>query len=373
MIADFTEQEVVSSEEVKSQLMEQIQQKRESNNQEKDHALQEREADEVYVRQDARDGQQMGEGVEEEEDSDDSEQEEKRKSFQFQIDDDFLDIDENATMEIKADGKTVKMTLRELRDAAAGGVAVRNRMRVLSEERKKLYEPYKNFNKLAESDPLSALKKVFYAIKQVDPKADVNKFLSGLGKQAQSLSRMSPSERKAYSLERELNDTRETLTESERLAKVQEMKQELIGEMGLSEEQILTYGQNLLSNPTLAEGIRNEEDLFDRIADLADEVQRQQAVVSALHKYDSKLKKDDPLVFELSSILEKNPDFDEDDLNEIAEKIILGVKKSNAARVLSKRNRSKVLPGRGQIKSYSKMTPKEALRAQILEKRKSHT
>lgn len=372
MIADLKEQSSISSDEVKNQLMDQIQQKREGN-QEKNDAFQEQEADEVHVREYSRDRQQMGEGSEEREDAYNSEQEEKGKSFQFQIGNETFDIDEKATFEIKADGKPVKMTLKELRDAASGGIAVRNRMRVLADERKKLYEPYKNFNKLAESDPLSALKKVFYAIKQVDPKADVNQFLKGLGKQAQNLAQMSPSERKSYSLERELNDTRETLTEKERLAKVQEMKQELIGEMGLSEEQVVSYGQHLLSNPTLAEGIKNEEDLFDRIADLADEVQRQQAVVSALHKYDSKLKKDDPLVFELSSILEKNPDFDEDDLNEIAEKIILGVKKSNVSKVLSKRNRSSVFTGKGPVKSYSKMTPKDALRAQILEKRKSHT
>ena len=365
------EQDTVSSEEAKSELIEQLREKKQQQAEERKNAFQEQETDEVHVRKHARDGEQMGRGSEEDEEASDSEQEEKGKSFQFTLGDDVVDVDENAVIEIKADGKPIKMTLKELRDAAAGGVAVRNRMRILAEERKKLYAPYKNFTNLSESDPLSALKKVFSAIKQIDPKADINKFLVGLGKQAQNMSKMSPSERKAYELERELDDTRENLTESQRIAKIQEMKQELIGEMGLTEEQVYSYGQQLLSNPTLAEGIKTEEDLFDRIGDLADEVQRQQAVVTALHKYDPKLKKNDPLVFELSSILEKNPDFDESDLDEIAQQILTGVKKSNASRVLSKRQRSNVVKGYKPGKDYSKMSAKEALKAKILDKRKS--
>jgi hypothetical protein len=364
-------EKTVSSEEAKSQLIEQLQEKREQQAQEKRNAFQEQETDEVHVQSTTRDRQQVGDGDEEEQETTDSEREEKGKNFQFSIGDEIIDIDENAVIEIKADGKPVKMTLKEMRDAASGGVAVRNRMRILAEERKKLYAPYKNFTNLSESDPLSALKKVFSAIKQVDPKADLNKFLAGLGKQAQNLTRMSPSERKAYELERELDDTRENLTENQRIAKIQEMKQELIGEMGLSEEQVYSFGQQLLSNPTLAEGIKTEEDLFDRIGDLADEVQRQQAVVTALHKFDPKLKKNDPLVFELSTILEKNPDFDESDLDEMAEAILTGVKKSKASRVLSKRQRSSAVKSYVPNRDYSKMNPKEALKAKILDKRKS--
>ena len=358
-------EERVSSEEAKSQLIEQLQEKREQQAQEKKDAFQEQEtADSEPEEKGKKDAFQ-------EQETSDSEPEEKGKNFQFSIGNKIIDIDKNAVIEIKADGKLVKMTLKEMRDAASGGVAVRNRMRILAKEREKLYAPYKNFTNISESDPLSALKKVFSAIKQVDPKADLNKFLAGLGKQAQNLTRMSPSERKAYELERELDDTRENLTENQRIAKIQQMKQELIGEMGLSEEQVYSFGQQLLSNPTLAEGIKTEEDLFDRIGDLADEVQRQQAVVTALHKFDPKLKKNDPLVFELSTILQKNPDFDESDLDEMAEAILTGVKKSKASRVLSKRQRSSAAKSYVPNRDYSKMNPKEALKAKILDKRKS--
>jgi len=360
-------EETISSDEVKTSLIDQLNEKKE-----RQHAIQEQETDALHVQPTSKNSESMGEGGEEGTQADNFESEEKGKSFQFSLGDDLIDVDENALIELKADGKIIKMTMKEMRDAAAGGVAVRNRMRSLSDERKKMQQPYKNFSEISESDPLGALKKIFYVINQVDPKANFNKFLTGLGKQAQNLTRMSPSERKAYELERELDDTRENLTESQRVAKIQEMQQDLIRDMGLTEEQVYTYGQSLLSNPALAEGIKTEEDLFDRIGYLADEVQRQQAVVSALQKFEPKLKKTDPLVFELSSILEKNPDFDESDLDEIAEEILRGVKKSNASRVLSKRPRSNVVRGqRVSTKNYSNMSPKDALKAMILDKRKS--
>lgn len=372
MTAELQDQEVISSEDSKLNLMEQIQQRKEEASKGNQDAFQKQKTDEVHVRQSSRDSEQVGGGSEEEEETYDSEQEYQGKTFQFTLGEETFDLDENAVLEFKADGKPVKMSLKEMRDAAAGGVAVRNRMRSLAEERKRLYEPYKNFSKVAESDPLGALKKVFSAIKQIDPKTEFNQFLKSLGKQAQNLARMSPSERKAFELEKELDETRDNLTEKEKLAKIQEMRQELIDDLGLDDEKIFSYGQSILSNPTLAAGIRSEEDLFDRIGEFADEVQRQQAVVTALHKYNPQLKKNDPLVFELSQILEKNPDFDDRDLDEMAERIITGVKKSKASRVLSKRNRSKAIGGQVPTgKNYSKMTPKEALRAQILEKRKS--
>jgi len=366
--------EEVTREESKASLIDQLHEKREQQDQEREkNAFQEQKADEIHVRESSEDSQRMGGGSEEEEETHDSEREEKGKSFLYSLGEEEGEIDENAIFELKADGKTMKMTLKEMRDAAAGGVAVRNRMRQLSDERKKLYTPYKDFYNIASKDPLGALKKVFSAIKQVDPKADMNSFLVGLGKQAQSLAKMSPSERKAYQLEKELDETRETLTESERIAKIQDLKQELIGEMGMSEEQVFDFGQRILSDPTLAETVKNEEDLFDRIGDLHDEIERQQAVIAALQKHDPKLEGNDPLVFELSALLEKNPDFDESDLEEIAEGILKGVKKSNVSRVLSKRQRSNAVRGykAKQQPNYSRMAPKDALKQQILQKRNS--
>ena len=354
--------EVLDSSDVKTALLEQIQDKRD--------AVQKQKTNEVHVRQDAGDGEQVGEGGEEFESSHDNEPEEERASFKFVLGDEVFEVAEDAEFELKADGKPIKMTLKEMRDAAAGGVAVRNRMRQLAEEKKRLHDPYKNFIKFAEDDPFLALKKIFSVIKQVEPKADMNKFLVGLGKQAQNMAKLSPSERKAYELERELEETRDNLTESERIAKIQRRQQEIIEEYGFPEEKILQFGKQILDDPVISKSVQNEDELFDRIEELADEVQRQQAVVAALHKYDPKIKHNDPLVFELSALLEKNPDFHEGDLDDIAERLLKEVKKTKVSSVLSKRQRSSVVKGYKPAPDYSRLAPKDALKAQLLEKRK---
>ena len=369
-IATAQEAEDYSSE-TKDALLQQLQERNKD-------AVPKQETDEVHVREDAKVGEQVGEGSEEGEqeergvEANDSEQEEKRPSFQFALGEENWDVDPDAVFEFKADGKNISMTLSEMRDAAAGGVAIRNRMRNLAEERKKLYAPYKNFNSVSSKDPLGALKKVFAAIKQVEPEADLNAFLVGLGKQAQSLTEMSAPERKAYELEKELDETRETLTETEKAAIVQERKSDLIEGMGLTEEQVFEYGQSLLADPDLSKTIRNEEDLFDRIEYLADEVHAQHAVYTALQKHDPNLPNNDPLVFELSKILRNNPDFDEHDLEEIAQGVMTGIKKSNASRVLSRRQRSNVSKGYAKKKQdLSNLTPRDSLMQQILDKKNS--
>lgn len=361
-------EEPQTSEDIKASLIQQMQNKREEressgvNQDTETESDQETESDVI---------EHEGSGVEVEAE-DLGETQEKGKTFTFQLGEEEIEIDENAIFTLKADGKPVQMTLKEMRDSAAGGVAVRNRMRMLADEKKKLYTPYKDFSKLADSDPLSALKKVFGVIKGIDPQADLNKFLVGLGKQAQNLTQMSPSERKAYELEQELTETRSNLTETERLAQVKERTQVLKSELGLSEKEIYSFGQQLLSDPNLGPTIQNEQDLFDGIEDLGDEIQRQKAVITALHKVDDKISNTDPLVFELSTLLSQNPDFDEQDLNEIVQGVLNGVKRSRASQVLSKRPRSNVLKAKAnRAPDYSKLPPKESLMAQILDKKKS--
>ena len=354
-----TPTETLSAHDVKQSLLEQLQEKN------KPHEVQEELEQEPESTGDPQGEEQEGEEAE------DSEPQAKGKSFQFTLGDEQMEIDPEALFEFKADGKNVKMTLKEMRDAAAGGLAIRNRMRQLSEEKKKLFSEYNQFSTMASEDPMRALKTLFKGLQKVDPNADLNTFLVSLGKQAQTLTQMSASDRKAYELEQELNDTKKTLTERERLALVRERKQELIEEMGLTENQVVDYGEAILSDPTLANSIENEADLFDRIEDLADEYHRQQAVIAALRKHDGKIQVNDPLVFELSTLLDKNPDFDESDLEEIAEGVINGVKKTHATKVLSKRKRSNVSKGYARkTQDLNKLPPKESLKQQILNKRK---
>lgn len=366
----------IDAQDPRASLEKQILERREQREKERtQNVVQEQQEDGQDSSEKVESGDELGEGGREEKETEDREQGKKGKNISFSIGDEEYDLDENALFEVKVDGKVTQMTLKEMRDAASGGTAIRNRMRHLADERKKLFTPYKDFSTLSEEDPLSALKKVFNSIKLVDPKADLNAFLVNLGKQAQNLTQMSDSERKAWELERELGETKRSLTEKEKTAFVQERKQELQSEYGLSEDQIFGLGQQLLTDPVLSSSIESEEQLFDRIEDLADEIQRQQAVRAALQKTGANVEEDDPLIFELSTLLKDNPDFDEDDLDEIVQGALAGVKKSRASQVLSKRKRSKVISQPGRVPKsrepdYSKMSPKEALKAQILERRK---
>ena len=356
---------------LKEQLIQRREQKGEENVKD---AFQEQEANEVHVRKPSRDSEQVGGRGQSQEEADGGEeegQEESVNKFQFRKGENSFDVDEDAEFELKADGKTRKVTLKELRDYAAGGIAVRNRMRQLAEDRKKFEAPFKDFSKVSKNDPLGSLKKVFSAIKEVDPNADFKGFLRDLGNQVQQQAKMSPAERKAYELEGQLKEKDEALTETQRLSMIRELEQEVMETYQIDQERVAEYGDMILSNPTLAQSVRNEKDLFDRIGEFADEVDRQQAVIAALGKVDKSIKPRDPLVLELSEVLRQNPDFDGDDLEEIARQIVNGVEKTKASQKLSRKQRSKAISRRDSgTPDFSKMTPAEALKHQLLEKRK---
>lgn len=368
---ELTLTETPQSQESEVSLKDQLIQKREQKGEEnlKD-AFQEQEADEVHVRKNARTGEQMGERDEEQEEAYDS-KEEKVNKLRFQKGEDSFEVDEDAEFELRADGKSRKVTLRELRDYAAGGIAIRNRMRQLAEEKKKIQTPFINFSKVSKNDPLGSLKKVFSAIKEVDPNADFKGFLRDLGNQVQQQAKMSPAERKAYELENQLREKDEALSDTQRLQMIKELEQDVMETYNLTQDKVAEYGDVILSDPHLAKTVRNEKDLFDRIGLFADEVDRQQAVISALGQVDKRIKPHDPLVFELSEVLRKNPDFDSDDLQDIAHQIVNGVEKSKASQKLSKKQRSRAIMRKDSLKpDYSKMKPAEALKHQLLEKRK---
>ena len=116
--------------------------------------------------------------------------------------------------------------------------------------------------------------------------------------------------------------------------------------------------------------IKDEEDLFTRIGDLAEEVELQQASYNALHKFNPKMTPRDPLVFELSKVLRQNPDFDERDLLDIAKGVVGNVQRTDAARVLSKKQRSSAINYKSPERDIARMNPVDALKAQIEAKKK---
>lgn len=297
--------------------------------------------------------------------------ERERKTFKFQKAESNFEVDEDATLEFTADGQPMTMTLREMRDAAAGGVAVRNRMRKLAEEKKALQDPYKDFSKNYKSDPFNSLKKVFNAIQKVDPAVNFNEFIADLGMQAQNMAQMQPSERKALLAQNELKEVKGQLTEAQRLQKMAVLKEELIEETGLSEEKIFSFGQEILNNKVLSKTVKTEEDLMSRIGDLAVEVENQQASHKALARYKPNISPRDPLVFEFSTLLKNNPDFDEQDLNEIARDVLGNVGKAHASQRLSKKQRFGSSSRSDDAQpDFSRMAPVDALRYQIEAKKK---
>lgn len=329
----------------------------------KKNALQKPKPDEVPVPESSGDSEQVGEGTEGEERATDNET--AKGFFRFQKGKTHYDIDPDAEIEFNADGKQVKMSLKQLRDAAAGGVAVRNRMRQLSEQKKAMLDPFVEAGNKAMDDPLGALKSMFSVVKKVNPKLDFKQFMQGLGKQAQSLSKMAPSERESYELKQQLEEEKQRSNKALNEAKMQRLSSELMSETGLSEEKIYQFGDEILKNPVLKNSIKDEEDLFTRIADLAEEVELQQASFDALKKFNSKITARDPLVFELSKVLRQNPDFDERDLLDIAKGVVTNATRSDAARVLSKKQRSAAINYKSPERELAKMTPFESLKAQI--------
>ena len=182
---------------------------------------------------------------------------------------------------------------------------------------------------------------------------------------------MEPSERKAYELEKELNDKKERLTESEQLNRIGELKEELVAQTNLSDEKIYEFGQTILNHPVLSQTISNEEDLMERIGELAEEIEMQKVSLEALHKHNSDIPPNDPLVFELSNLLKQNPDFDEKDLADIAEEVLGSVQKAKASQRLSKKQRS--WTGTRDANSppdFARMKPVDALKWQIENKKK---
>jgi hypothetical protein len=298
--------------------------------------------------------------------------EEKRNGFMFSKGEKKWQVDDDAEFQFMADKQPIKMTLKEMRDAAAGGVAVRNRMRQLSEEKKTFREPFQEFSRTAKDDPLGALEKMFVAIQKVDPDASFSDFLNDLAAQAQKVARMEPNARKAYQLEKKLRDQEEKLSESEQLVKINELKQELMNEMRLPEEKIYEFGQHILNHPVLSQGVETEEDLMERIGDLAEEIEAQKASFEALRKYKSDMSPRDPLIFELSNLLKSNPDFNQQDLDEIAAEVLGTVQRAKASQKLSKRQRAYSGTRTSEAPpDYSRMKPMDALMHQIQEKKKN--
>ena len=86
----------------------------------------------------------------------------------FKKGDQSFELDDDYEIEIMADKRPTKMTLRELKDRAAGDIAVKNRMHSLAEEKKRVQSTFKRFAEMAKNDPLGALEFISSKAKEAD-------------------------------------------------------------------------------------------------------------------------------------------------------------------------------------------------------------
>jgi hypothetical protein len=124
------------------------------------------------------------------------------KKYTFSKGDKSYELDDDFELEFMADKRPTKMTLRELKDRAAGDVAVKNRMHSLAEEKKKIQATIKEFASIAKADPLASLEFISKMASEADSEFAYDKYIEALAEQAEKLGKMDEKERKAWELEK---------------------------------------------------------------------------------------------------------------------------------------------------------------------------
>lgn len=255
------------------------------------------------------------------------------RKYVFKKGDQALEIDEDFELELMADKRPIRLTLKELKDRAAGDIAVKNRMHSLAEEKKKVQATFKEFADLAKKDPLGALEFISSRAKEADSEFEYKKYIEKLAEQAEKLGQMDEKERKAWELEKELSKAKQDLSQKERQQAVVLRKQEMLTdypEIGDSE-----FGQMVdavLNNEELLEGLENEDDVMDKVEELIQETLTQRDIMSVIQEINPSHINDNQLIFTLSDQLRQNPDLDEEDVRDIVRELIAPAEKIRSPR-----------------------------------------
>lgn len=274
------------------------------------------------------------------------------------------DVDEDAEIEINADRNKYKLTLRELKERAAGEIAVKNRLQSLAEEKKRVQATLKDFTAIAKKDPLRALEYISEKAKEADSEFEYNAYLSSLADQAERMAKMSEPERRAYKAESKLERTQEELSNRQLEQQLLDQKSEIMDRYALKPVQFDKYLDAVMNNPALMEGLKSEQDVMNRVAELAHETARQTEVVRLLQKIDPTQSTNEKLIMSASELMRTIPDLDEDDLAEILSEWTGPNRKAQAQQRMSERQRSTLAP-----KSYEGLSDFEILTSQLQEER----
>lgn len=271
-----------------------------------------------------------------------------------------FDIDDDAEIEFMADKKPLKMTLRELKDRAAGDVAVKNRMHSLAEEKKKIQSTFKEFASLAKNDPLAALEYISSKANEADSEFEYNKYLEMLAEQAEKLGAMDEKERKAWEVEKKLKKAEENLSLNERKNNVALRKHEILSDYPeIGDSQFADMIEEVLSNDDLLEGAESESDVLDKVENLIQETLVQRDIMSVIDKINPAYTNDTSLIFSLSDQIRLNPDLDEEDIMDIIRDVVPPRKAKVDSRNKEREEASKTLSRKAR-----QNTPVQQLREQ---------
>ena len=262
------------------------------------------------------------------------------KKYIFRKGDQTLELDDDYEMEFMADKRSTKLTLRELKDRAAGDIAVKNRMHSLAEEKKRVQSTFKEFATLAKTDPLAALEFISSKANESDSEFEYSKYIEKLADQAEKLGQMDESERKAWELEKKLAKAEQDLSQRQRQEAVVQRKNELLSvypEIG--DSQFSHMVDAVLQNEDLLDGLEDEHDVMDRVEELIQETLTQKDIMSVIDEINPSYLHDTNLIFSLSDQIRQNPDLDEDDIRDIISDLI-GVKHSSQREALQNKQMS---------------------------------
>lgn len=245
------------------------------------------------------------------------------KKYFFQKGDQRLEVDDDYEIEFMADKRPTKLTLRELKERAAGEIAIKNRMHVLAEEKKKIQSTFKQFAEMSREDPLAALEFISRKAKESDSEFEYEKYIEKLAEQAEKLGQMSGEERKAVELEKKLKKAEQDLSYKERTEAVVRKKQELLSDYPqIGDREFGQMVDAVLNNEELLDGVEDEHGVMNKVEELIQETLTQRDLISVINDTNPDYANDNELLFSLSDQVRQNPDLDEEDIREIVRELI---------------------------------------------------
>ena len=299
------------------------------------------------------------------------------KKYVFKKGDQSFELDDDYEIEFMADKRPTKLTLRELKDRAAGDIAVKNRMHSLAEEKKRVQSTFKEFATLAKTDPLAALEFISNKAKESDSEFEYSKYIEKLGEQAEKYGQMDDKERKAMELEKKLAKAEQDLSHKERQEAVVLRKQSMLSDYPeIGDSQFSSMVEAVLSNEELLDGLETESDVMDKVEELIQETLTQRDIMSVIEEINPSELNNNELIFSLSDQLKQNPDLDEEDVRDIIRQLIGPSEKVRTAPVNQRSKDVQTLSNKARqgtpVRSSRSQnaTPYELLTQQLLEHKK---